>query len=210
MKSNGRLILFTSYAPGAGKTFEMLNYAGVLSKKFHVIYGYINHQPKRAFTKRYEPVSLSSQRNQAYLNVHKIILVHPDYVVVDELAYYNTYTKHRLYVDVKDLLQAGISVITCCNLRSFKRVNDRYAKETKIRFNNPIPDNYFENIHEVRFVDIDACHLRERYRSGKLFSNKSKILDRYFELSILQKCRSIAQEELINYEREYSNITVVR
>lgn len=210
MIAKGNLILFTSYAPGAGKTFQMLQYAEALSKNHHVIYGYINHQAKREFTKRYETVSLSLQRNQAYLNIDELVAAHPDYVVVDELAYYNTYTKHWLYLDVKDLLLAGISVITCCNLRVFEQVNDRYAKETKIRFNNPIPDNYFENIHEVRFVDIDACHLQKRYNSGELFSNKSKILDRYFELSILQKCRGIALEELINYEREYPNITVVR
>lgn len=204
----GKLILFTSYAPGAGKTFHMLSYANSLAQQCSVHYGYINHQPGRAFTQEYQKTTHPLPRFQANLDVEGIISVRPDYVVVDELTFWNLHTKKRLYQDIKNLLACGISVISCCNLRVFERVNQRCEKVSNIRFRNTIPDNYFENISEIHFIDIDEQKLQDRYIAGELFKKKTKLLDRYFDISVLQKYRKIAIEELKNYGREYPHITV--
>ena len=205
----GKFILFTSYAPGAGKTFHMLSYANSLAQQYSVHYGYINHQPGRAFTQEYQKTTRPLPRFQANLNVEGIISVRPDYVVVDELTFWNLHTKKRLYQDIKNLLACGISVISCCNLRVFERVNQRCEKVSNIRFGNTIPDHYFENISEIHFIDIDEQKLQDRYFAGELFEKKTKLLERYFDISVLQKYRKIALEELGNYGREYPHITML-
>ena len=205
----GKFILFTSYAPGAGKTFHMLSYANSLAQQYSVHYGYINHQPGRAFTQEYQKTTRPLPRFQANLDVEGIISVRPDYVVVDELTFWNLHTKKRLYQDIKNLLACGISVISCCNVRVFERVNQRCEKVSNIRFGNTIPDHYFENISEIHFIDIDEQKLQDRYFAGELFEKKTKLLDRYFDISVLQKYRKIALEELGNYGREYPHITML-
>ena len=205
----GKLILFTSYAPGAGKTFHMLSYANNLAQQCSVHYGYINHQAGRAFTQEYQKASHPLPRFQANLDVEGIVSMRPDYVAVDELIFWNRNTKKRLYQDIENLLDCGISVISCCNLRVFERVNQRCEKVSNIRFGNTIPDHYFENISEIHFIDIDEQKLQDRYFAGELFEKKTKLLDRYFDISVLQKYRKIALEELGNYGREYPHITVL-
>ena len=204
----GKLILFTSYAPGAGKTFHMLSYANSLAQQCSVHYGYIYHQLSRAFTQEYQKNNRPLPRFQANLDMEGIISMRPDYVVVDELTFWNLRTKKRLYQDIEILLDCGISVISSCNLRVFKRVNQRCEKVSNIRFRNTIPDNYFENISEIHFIDIDEQKLQDRYIAGKLFKKKTKLLDRYFDISVLQEYRKIALEELKKYEREYPHITI--
>lgn len=130
----------------------------------------------------------------------------PQLVLVDELAHTNVpgSSHKKRYDDVEDLLGAGISVISTMNVQHLESVNDMVERLTGVRVKERVPDWVLREADEVILVDVTPEVLRERLKSGKIYS-KDKIeqsLDNFFTPENLTVLREIALRQVADIVEE--------
>lgn len=130
----------------------------------------------------------------------------PQLVLVDELAHTNVpgSSHKKRYDDVEDLLGAGISVISTMNVQHLESVNDMVERLTSVRVKERVPDWVLREADEVILVDVTPEVLRERLRSGKIYS-RDKIeqsLDNFFTPENLTVLREIALRQVADVVEE--------
>ncbi len=71
-----------------------------------------------------------------------ILLLHPEVVIVDELAHTNIpgSKNEKRWQDVLDILEAGIDVITAVNIQHIESINEEVKQITGVEVKERIPD----------------------------------------------------------------------
>lgn len=200
--NKGKLYLFTSYAPGAGKSYLMVERAAQQKAKGKkIIIGFLNsdhrdideilkdHHVRRHFHKKY--------------SLKKILELRPDLVVMDELGMRgkNRDKKSFVYEDIGILLEHGIDVYTSANLKRFEQMNPQFKKISGIGIRTTIPDIFLEKAHRICFIDRSPKQMREDFQSGLLFDPEemtSKIMQKNFQPETLETYRNLSLELLKN------------
>ena len=92
-------------------------------------------------------------------------------VLVDELAHTNAPgSRHpKRYLDVEELLEAGIDVYTTVNIQHLESLNDAVAQITGVRVQETVPDRILERADEVELVDLSVEDLLQRLHDGKVY-----------------------------------------
>ena len=108
---------------GVGKTYRMLQEAHTLLRNgIDVKIGYIETHNRKETHELLEGLPLIPRRKLFYkgkeleeLDVQAVINLHPEVVIVDELAHTNIEgsKNEKRWQDVMDILEAGINVISC-------------------------------------------------------------------------------------------------
>lgn len=119
----------------------------------------------------------------------------PELVMVDELAHTNAPGSRnpKRYMDVEELLQAGINVVSTLNVQHLESLNDEVARLTGVRVRERVPDRVVLEADEVVIVDISPEALRDRLQAGKVY-NPDKVeqaLSSFFKLENLANLREI-------------------
>ena len=185
----------------------MLSEAQTLKQRgFDVVIGYV--EPHRRPETQALVVGLEQVPLKKYLignieyyemDVEAIINRNPQIVLVDELAHSNARgSKHeKRYMDVIDILNSQINVITTLNVQHLESVADRVASATKASVQERIPDKILQIAHQIVMSDISMEDLRERLRLGKIY-DKDKIdndLINFFTYPNLSFLREICLRE---------------
>jgi len=112
--------------------------------------------------------------------------VTPDLVLVDELAHTNADCGRRRWEDVRDLVDAGLDVITTVNVANLASVREFAAAITGTGLVERVPDDLLHS-GEVILVDLTPELLRQRILSGRLFGAEAVggALANYFRSSNL-------------------------
>src|SRR3954447_20417144 len=133
-RERGRLKIFLGAAPGVGKTFEMLTTAQAKRRDgIDVVIGVVETHG-RAETEALlagldviprRPVDYKGHRLEE-MDLDAILARQPTLVLVDELAHTNAPgSRHpKRYLDVEELLAAGIDVYTTLNIQHVESLND--------------------------------------------------------------------------------------
>jgi two-component system, OmpR family, sensor histidine kinase KdpD len=206
-KRRGSLKIIMGYAAGVGKTFSMLTEAKALKQRgFDVVIGYVepHRRPEtQALVAGLEQVPLKtfSFGDAVFkeMDVDAIISRNPQIVLVDELAHTNAKgSKHeKRYLDVMDILNSKINVISTLNVQHLESVADRVAAATKAPVQERIPDKILQVAHQIVMADITMEDLRERLRLGKIY-DKEKVdnaLINFFNYNNLSFLREICLRE---------------
>ena len=92
-------------------------------------------------------------------------------MLVDELAHTNAPgSRHpKRYLDVEELLAAGIDVYSTLNVQHVESLNDVVAQITRIRVRETVPDRIIDAADEVELVDLTPDDLIQRLREGKVY-----------------------------------------
>ena len=92
------------------------------------------------------------------------------------------------------LLDAGIDVVSTCNIQHLESVADAVATITGAPVNERIPDEVLAAADEVELVDMSPYALRQRMRHGNVYPpDRTRIaLDRFFTESNLTALRELA------------------
>ena len=92
-------------------------------------------------------------------------------VLVDELAHTNAPgSRHpKRYMDVEELLAAGIDVFTTLNIQHVESLNDVVAQITRIRVRETVPDAILERADDIEVIDITPEDLIQRLNEGKVY-----------------------------------------
>ncbi|HXJ01813.1 MAG TPA: DUF4118 domain-containing protein, partial [Micropepsaceae bacterium] len=178
-ESQGRLKIFMGAAPGVGKTYEMLTSArqrrldGV-----DVVIGVVETHGRvetDLLTKGFEivPKKRVLYRGQvlAEMDLDAILQRRPKLVLVDELAHSNVEgSRHpKRYMDVEELLEAGIDVYTTLNIQHLESLNDIVAKITHVQVRETVPDSIIDRADDVEVVDLTPEDLIQRLKEGKVY-----------------------------------------
>lgn len=203
-EGRGRLKIFLGAAPGVGKTFEMLTQArhrrldGV-----DVVIGVVETHGRvdtDALTKGLEVVpkkrSLYKGRVVFEMDLDAILQRNPQLVLVDELAHTNAEgSRHpKRYLDVAELLGAGIDVYTTVNIQHIESLNDVIAQITRIRVRETVPDEVLDEADEIELVDTTADDLLQRLKEGKVYvkAQAERALRHFFSPGNLTALRELA------------------
>jgi two-component system sensor histidine kinase KdpD len=83
--------------------------------------------------------------------VNAIFLLHPDVVIVDELAHSNIpgSKNEKRWQDVLDILDAGINVISAVNIQHIESINDEVKEITGVEVKERVPDKMLQIADEV-------------------------------------------------------------
>ena len=130
------------------------------------------------------------------MDLDAILKRRPDLVLVDELAHTNAEgSRHpKRYLDVQELLAAGIDVYSTMNVQHLESLNDVVAKITRIRVRETVPDNVLELADEIEVVDLTPEALVERLNEGKVYvrDQAQRALKHYFSIGNLTALRELA------------------
>ncbi|WP_288798005.1 ATP-binding protein [uncultured Arsenicicoccus sp.] len=218
----GSLRVYLGAAPGVGKTVAMLG-EGVRRRDrgTDVVVGVVETHD-RPYTAhmvgdlevipRVEVEHRGSR--MAEMDVDAILARRPVLVLVDELAHTNVPgSRHeKRWQDVKEILDAGIGVITTVNIQHLESLNDAVAGITGVRQRETVPDHVVRAADQIELVDMTPEALRRRLAHGNVYKREKvdAALANYFRPGNLAALRELAllwladrvDERLTTYRRE--------
>src|SRR5712672_4139024 len=175
----GRLKIFVGAAPGVGKTYEMLQSAQAKRKAgADVVVGIVETHGRAETEVLLTGLEVLPRKRLAYkdqtleeMDLDALIARRPQIALVDELAHTNAPgSRHpKRYLDVEELLGAGIDVYSTMNVQHVESLNDIVARITRIRVRETVPDSVVDSADEVELVDLTPADLIARLGEGKVY-----------------------------------------
>lgn len=175
----GRLKIFFGAVAGVGKTYAMLEEAGLRKKEgVDVVVGIAETHKRPETEVLLEGLQIIPLKSLSYrrIEVKEFDLEaaprrHPALILVDELAHSNAPgSRHaKRWQDVEELLEAGINVYTTLNVQHCESVKDVVAQITQVIVRETVPDAFIEKADQIELVDIPTEELLKRLREGKVY-----------------------------------------
>lgn len=200
----GRLRVYLGMAPGVGKTYRMLEEGHRRTGRgTDLVVGFVESHGRSETEKLLDGLEIVPRRRVEYrgvvieeMDTEAIIARHPIVALVDELAHTNAPGSERAkrWEDVDLLLDAGIDVVSTCNIQHLESVANAVATITGAPVNERIPDEVLAAADEVELVDMSPFALRQRMRHGNVYPpDRTRVaLDRFFTESNLTALRELA------------------
>ncbi|HEY1871504.1 MAG TPA: sensor protein KdpD [Chitinophagaceae bacterium] len=208
IKYKGTLKIYIGMSAGVGKTYRMLEEAHALQRNgVNVKIGYVETHGRKETQALIEGLSVIQRREVFYkgkrleeLDVNAILLLHPEVVIVDELAHTNIpgSKNEKRWQDVLDILDAGINVISAVNIQHIESINEAVKEITGVEVKERIPDKMLQLADEVVNIDLTADELITRLKEGKIYDH-SKIqqaLTNFFQAEKILQLRELALKEV--------------
>jgi len=223
-ETRGRLKVFLGAAPGVGKTYEMLLHGRERRLEgIDAVIGVVETHGRietEMLTKGFESIPKKripyKGRVLAEMDLDAILQRKPKLVLVDELAHTNAPgSRHpKRYLDVEELLAAGIDVFTTLNIQHLESLNDVVAKITRIRVRETVPDSIIDRADEVELVDLTPEDLIQRLKEGKVYvpQQAERAVRHYFQPGNLTALRELAlrrtaervDEQMVSYMQAHA------
>ncbi len=200
----GRLRVYLGMAPGVGKTFRMLEEGHRRSGRgTDLVVGFVEAHGRPETEKLLAGLEIVPRRRVEHrgvvveeMDTDAIVARAPTVALVDELAHTNApgSARPKRWEDVRVLLDAGIDVVSTCNIQHLDSVADAVATITGAPVNERIPDEVLAAADEVELVDMSPFALRQRMRHGNVYPpDRTKIaLERFFTETNLTALRELS------------------
>ena len=200
----GRLKLFLGAAPGVGKTYEMLTAAHARRREgVDVVVGVVETHGRAETEALLAGLETTPRRLVEYkghtlreMDLDAILARRPVLVLVDELAHTNAPgSRHaKRYLDVEELLAAGIDVYATLNIQHVESLTDVVARITRIRVRETVPDSIIDRADEVEVIDLTPEDLIQRLKEGKVYvpQQAARAIRHYFSPGNLTALRELA------------------
>ena len=147
----GKFKIYIGMSAGVGKTYRMLQEAHqLLEAGVDVRIGYIETHGRPETEALVAGLPVIPRRRLFYkgkeleeLDMQGVINLHPEIVVVDELAHTNIEgsINSKRWQDVMQILDAGVSVISAINIQHIEGVNEQVQEITGIEVHERVPDS---------------------------------------------------------------------
>ncbi|MFD2615695.1 histidine kinase [Paenibacillus gansuensis] len=204
----GSFKVYIGSAPGVGKTYTMLREGNVLLKKgIDVVIGLLETHGRKETIEQVGALSTIPRKIIDYkgtkleeMDLQEIIRRNPEVVLIDELAHTNVpgSLNRKRFEDVREVLDAGISVISTVNVQHLESLNDAIEQITGVRVRETVPDHILRQADEVQLIDVAPNALQQRMREGKVYAmNKvDQALNNFFTTGNLIALRELALREI--------------
>ena len=202
--THARLRIYIGAAPGVGKTYSMLEDAHALRREgVDVVVGFVETYGRPETEAKIGDLEIVPRRTIEYrgvaleeMDVGAILKRRPQLCVVDELAHTNVpgSAHDKRYLDVLDLLNAGVGVLTAVNIQHLETLNDAVGRVTGVRVRETVPDTFLDRADEVVNVDVTVQELQSRLRQGKIYKPEKveQALSNFFKETNLSTLRELA------------------
>ncbi len=202
--TRGTLRIYLGAAPGVGKTYAMLNEGRRRAERgTDVVVGFVETHGRDHTAAQIGDLDVVPRRAVPYrgttveeMDLDAVLARRPEVVLVDELAHTNVPgTRHdKRWEDVRDLLDAGIDVITTVNIQHLESVNDVVERITGVRQRETIPDAVVRAADQIELVDMAPEALRRRMAHGNIYAADriDAALANYFRPGNLAALRELA------------------
>ncbi|SKB91571.1 two-component system, OmpR family, sensor histidine kinase KdpD [Soonwooa buanensis] len=204
----GKFKIYIGMSAGVGKTYRMLQEAhSLLANNIDVKIAYIETHNRKETHALLEGLPMIARRKLFYkgkeleeLDVATVINMHPEVVIVDELAHTNIEgsKNEKRWQDVMDILDAGINVISAVNIQHIESLNEEVRQITGVEVKERIPDSVLAQADEVVNIDLTAEELISRLTQGKIY-DQTKIqsaLTNFFKSEHILQLRELALKEV--------------
>ncbi len=200
----GHLKIFLGAAPGVGKTYEMLlSSRARLTEGVDVVAGIVETHGRvetEALLSGFEVIPRKTVdykgRTLDEMDLDALLARRPNLALVDELAHTNAPgSRHpKRFLDVEELLAAGIDVYTTLNIQHVESLNDVVAQITGIRVRETVPDSILDAADDIEVIDLAPGELLQRLREGKVYVPRQaeRALKNYFSPGNLTALRELA------------------
>ncbi len=204
----GKFKIYIGMSAGVGKTYRMLQEAHTLLRNgVDVKIGYIETHNRKETHALLEGLPVIPRRKLFYkgkeldeLDVQAVLNLHPEVVIVDELAHTNIEgsKNEKRWQDVMDILDAGINVISAVNIQHIESLNEEVKDITGIEVAERVPDNVLKQADEVVNIDLTADELVTRLREGKIYApdKVETALRNFFQSDKILQLRELALKEV--------------
>lgn len=218
----GKFKVYIGMIAGVGKSYRMLQEAhDLLDNGVDVQIGYIETHGRAGTEALIEGLPLIPRRKIFYkgkeleeMDLETIIRVHPEIVIVDELAHTNVEgsLNEKRWQDVLTLLDEGINVISAINIQHIESVNEEVQDICGIEIKERVPDSVLQEADEVVNIDLTAEELITRLKAGKIYRpDKIQVaLNNFFKTENILQLRELALKEVaLRVEKKVENEVVM-
>jgi two-component system, OmpR family, sensor histidine kinase KdpD len=207
-KQGGIFKVFLGYAPGVGKTYNMLS-EGIRrhNRGEDVVLGLVETHGRKGIAELMAKLEAVLRKQMQYkgasfeeMDVDAIIARKPQVVLVDELAHTNVEgSNHRKrYEDVLQLLDANIDVLSTLNVQHIESLTPMVQSITGIQVRETVPDWVMQRVNEVVLADLTPEALQTRMRRGDIYpiERADRALGNFFRPSNLMALRELALQQV--------------
>ena len=204
----GKFKVYIGMIAGVGKTYRMLQEAhDLLDNGVDVNIGYVETHGRAGTEAVLAGLPVIPRRKIFYkgkeleeMDLDAIIRIHPEIVIVDELAHTNVEgsRNEKRWQDVMDLLDEGINVISAVNIQHIESINEEVQGISGIEVKERIPDSVLEEADEVVNIDLTAEELITRLKAGKIYKpdKVALALNNFFKTENILQLRELALKEV--------------
>ena len=223
-EARGKFKIFLGAAPGVGKTYEMLTAAQARRRDgVDVVVGVVETHGRSETEALLEGLEVMPRRSIDYkgrtlaeMDLDGILARHPRLVLVDELAHTNAPgARHpKRYLDVEELLAAGIDVYSTLNIQHVESLNDVVAQITRIRVRETVPDSVLDRADDIEVIDLAPDELIQRLKEGKVYvpHQAERAVRHYFKPGNLTALRELAlrrtaqrvDDQMLHYMQQHA------
>ena len=203
--ARGKLKIFFGACAGVGKTYAMLQAAKqAMAEGVDVVIGLIETHGREDTKRLLEGLPIIPHREVQYrgtlikeFDLDAALTRKPQLILLDELAHSNAPgSRHpKRWQDVRELLEAGISIYTTINVQHLESLNDVVARITGVWVKETVPDEVFDKADEISLVDIPSEELLKRLKEGKVYiaaEARGRAAQNFFKKSNLIALRELA------------------
>src|SRR5450432_1737213 len=204
----GKFKIYIGMSAGVGKTFRMLQEAHTLMRNgIDIKIGYIETHKRKETQDLLDGLPVIPRRKLFYkgkeleeLDVQAVINLHPEIVIIDELAHTNIEgsNNEKRWQDVMDVLDAGINVISAVNIQHIESLQANVKEITGVDVAERIPDSVLAQADEVVNIDLTADELVTRLKEGKIYTADKieRALKNFFQSDKILQLRELALKEV--------------
>ena len=206
--TRGKFKIYIGMSAGVGKTYRMLQEAhSLLQNGVNIKVGFVETHSRKETQALIDGLPLIPRRDVFYkgkrleeLDVQAVLLLHPEVVIIDELAHSNIpgSKNEKRWQDVLDILDAGIDVISAVNIQHIESINEDVKKITGVEVKERVPDKMLQIADEVVNIDLTADELITRLKAGKIYDHTKvqQALQNFFQPDQILQLRELALKEV--------------
>lgn len=201
----GRFRLYIGAAAGVGKTVAMLDEGKRRSARgSDVVIGFVEAHERPFTIKAAEGLEAIPRLRVTYrdaifeeMDTQAVLARHPAVALVDELAHTNvpgSGPHEKRWMDVLDLLDAGISVISTVNVQHLESIADIVEQMTGTKVRERVPDWVVRRADQLELIDSSPEQLRRRMAHGNIYPQDKveRALTHFFTTDNLTALRELA------------------
>jgi two-component system sensor histidine kinase KdpD len=222
VEAAGHFRIYLGAAPGVGKTYAMLSEAHRRQGRgADVVVGFVESYGRPLTEAPIDGLEVIPRKTVDYggtrlaeMDLDAVLRRRPGVALIDELAHTNVPGSGRngkRWQDIRDVLRAGIDVITTVNIQHLESIADEVEQMTGTRVRERVPDWFVRKADQTELIDSSPEQLRRRMLHGNIYA-KEKIpqaLTHFFRTDNLIALRELAlrfvadesDEELLEYLR---------
>jgi two-component system sensor histidine kinase KdpD len=222
VEAAGHFRIYLGSAPGVGKTYAMLSEAQRRrSRGADIVAGFVESYGRPLTEELILGLEVIPRKVVDYrgasleeMDLDAVLARHPEVVLIDELAHTNVPGSGRngkRWQDVKEILAAGIDVITTVNIQHLESLADEVEDMTGAKVRERVPDSVVRKADQIELIDSSPEQLRRRMLHGNIYPQERvpEALTHFFRTDNLIALRELAlrfvadesDEELLEHLR---------